>query len=590
MPEDNNNTNNPIPDNSINPDNLFNSPDNSQPVSEPTTTPTEEPVTLTPEPATEAAPEPGVPNPGVDAGGEVGPIQTDLNQVPPTPPTDPVPEMQQTAAPQTSPFPSQDVTNVGFTEKAAKGKGGKKLLVVIVALIIIALLGYFVIYPIIANKFMSSPKNVFEATIDKITTNVNTKLEQVNLGSSLYEIETKFDTNIEDLKPFANYNIKLKGGMDSKNKLIEGSASMTGTDNKEIGATVYVKNDYLFYKLSSDERIVKAMDLSQDEDYKMLFSKNETITSADIQYLIDKSKEAFIKELKEEDFTKEENFALTINGSEIKTTKNTLEINKEKFTTYYKAVINALYNDSKAMDIINKMGMSKEDFKDEFVDVDYDDIDNDFKVIINVYSVKTDVVGFDLYSKEEKEVYFYSNDGNFESALLPGEEDSEVSFVGIKDGDSTNATLKVAGTEVAKFKFYTMEENNIKFDYTLNPGEDSKVSGTIAIKTNNNVTDIEFSAKAGDEYIKGTTKVKIEENAKIANFDDSKAVTLNEEEQNKMLNDFLEKSKGSPLDLLTENLGGMDYNNYDYYSDYNSITPSEYNDVSSNEYQPVNAF
>ena len=68
----------------------------------------------------------------------------------------------------------------------------------------------------------------------------------------------------------------------------------------------------------------------------------------------------------------------------------------------------------------------------------------------------------------------------------------------------------------------------------------------------------------------------------IADFDDSKAVSLSEEEQDKLLNDFLEKAKGSPLDFLTANLGGVDYNNYEYYDDYNSITPSEV--------QPSNSF
>ena len=111
---------------------------------------------------------------------------------------------------------------------------------------------------------------------------------------------------------------------------------MTGSDNKELGAILYVKNDYLFYKLSSDERIVKSMDLSQDESYKMLFSDKETINSDDLQYVIDKVKGLLFGELKEEDFTKEDNYTLNVNGSEIKTTKNVLTIDNifEKHSQY----------------------------------------------------------------------------------------------------------------------------------------------------------------------------------------------------------------------------------------------------------------
>lgn len=571
--------------NSINPNDLFNNPDNNQPVTESTAEVQEEPVTLTPEPALIEA-EPVVANTTNETSAEVNPIQTDLNQVPPTPQVDTSNQtngVTQTVNPTgTSPFPSQDMTNTGFTEKLDKKKGIKKPLIIVGCLVVLAILGYFVIYPIIAEKFMASPKNVFEATINKLSTNVNNTLDQVNIGSSLYEIEAKFDTNIEDLKPFANYNYKFKGGMDSKNKLIEGSASMIGTDNKEIGAQLYVKNDYLFYKLSNDERIVKSMNLAEDEDYKMLFSDKETINSEDLKYLIDKSKELLFKELKDDDFTKENNYKLTVNGSEITVTKNALEINKDKYITLYKALMNGLYEDSKAMDIINKMGISKEDYKEEFIDIDLSKLDDNYKTTINVYSVKADVIGFDIYSQEDKEVYFYSNDGNFESAMLPGDEKNEISFVGIKDGDATNATLKVAKEEVARFKIYNNSEKEIKFDYTINSNEDYKITGTVDIKNNDNVTSLDLSAKAGDEYINVNGKIKIDNNVKIADFDDSKAVSLSEEEQNKLLNDFLEKAKGSPLDFLTGNLGGVDYNNYEYYDDYNSITPSEV--------QPSNSF
>ena len=575
--------------NSINPNDLFNNPDNNQPVTESTVEVKEEPVTLTPEPA-EIEAEPVVANTTNETSAEVNPIQTDLNQVPPTPQVDTSNQtngvtqtVTQTVNPtETSPFPSQDMTNTGFTEKIDKKKGIKKPLIIVGCLVVLAILGYFVIYPIIAEKFMASPKNVFEATINKLSTNVNNTLDQVNIGSSLYEIEAKFDTNIEDLKPFANYNYKFKGGMDSKNKLIEGSASMIGADNKEIGAQIYVKNDYLFYKLSNDERIVKSMNLAEDESYKMLFSDKETINSEDLKYLIDKSKELLFKELKDDDFTKENNYKLTVNGSEITVTKNALEINKDKYITLYKALMNGLYEDSKAMDIINKMGISKEDYKEEFIDIDLSKLDDNYKTTINVYSVKADVVGFDIYSQEDKEFYFYSNDGNFESAMLPGDEKNEISFVGIKDGDATNATLKVAKEEVARFKIYNNSEKEIKFDYTINSDDDYKITGTVDIKNNDNVTSLNLSAEAGDEYININGKIKIDNNVKIADFDDSKAVSLSEEEQNKLLNDFLEKAKGSPLDFLTGNLGGVDYNNYEYYDDYNSITPSEV--------QPSNSF
>ena len=258
MTEEQNNTNNLTPENNINPTELNNKPEEN-PVAEdkPAVSNNENPVTLTPEKPEEETPALEMPKPAASANGEIPPVQTDLNQVPPTPATTSV--------------ASNDMTNTGFTEKVDKAKNIKKPLIIVGCLVLVALLGYFVIYPIVAEKFMSSPKNVFEASLNKVSTNVNRRIEQVKLGASLYDIEGTFDTNIEELKQFANYTFKFRGGMDSKNKLVEGAASLVGNDNKEVGASVFVKNGWLYYKLSSDERIVKAEDLSQSPDYKSLF-------------------------------------------------------------------------------------------------------------------------------------------------------------------------------------------------------------------------------------------------------------------------------------------------------------------------------
>ena len=271
---------------------------------------------------------------------------------------------------------------------------------------------------------------------------------------------------------------------------------------------------------------------------------------------------------------------MKVNGSEVKTTKNNLTIDKAKFSSMYKAITDGLYKDAKSMEIIAKLGISKEDFKKDYMDVDYNEIDNDFKIIVNIYTVKADVVGFDLNSKDQKVIYYYSNDGNFESALMPGDE-NEVSFVGVKDGDSTNATLKSGKDELAKFKIYTFTDTEVKFDYTFDLDESSKMTGTIGVKEDGNTTELEFSANSGKEYIKLKGKVKINEEANIASFDESKAVTLTEEEQEKMFEAFLESTKGTPLDFLTANLGGMDYNNTNYYPEYN---------IDATGLEPVNSF
>ncbi len=552
--EENKDLNNSVTENGVKPEELSNKEESFE-VKEESTPNNEETITLTPKPAEEEAPVKEISN---EPSAEIGPAQTDLNQVPPTP--------------EASPFPTQDVTGTGFEEKKDNKKNLKKPLLIIGCLIVLALLGYFVIYPMIVNNFMSSPKNVFEASINKITTQVNKRLDQVDFGSSMYDVDLSLDTNIEELKQFVDYKYKFKAGMDSKNKRIEANIAMVGKDNKEIGALFYVKNDYLFYKLSSDERIVKYLNMNEVDGYKEWFENNETVNSEDLKYLTTKFEELLFKDLKDEDFIKENNYLLKVNGSEIKVTRNGLVIDKAMYTTICKSVIEGLYADSKSMDIIEKLGTTKEQYKAQFVDIDYSKIDDELNLVVNVYSNKADVIGFDFGEKENKLMYFYTNEGNFEGYLFPGDKNNEVSFIGVKEGEVTNAVLKSAGEEVAKFKINLLTENEIKLDYSFNYDADEKMTGIFNLKANGNTIDVECSAKSGSEFIKFLSKVNITPNVKIAEFDDSTAVTLSEEDQNKMLSDFLETTKGSPLGFYTENLGGMTYNSIQSYN-----TPEENN-------------
>ena len=490
-------------------------PETNQNTSEniaPTVDNNQETISLSSEPQNLEASENVEASTNVNAG-EVPPIQTDLNQ---NPPIEPKPN---------NPFPTQDVTASGFEEKKEQPNKIKKPLIIVGCLLVLALLGYFVIYPMVADIFMSSPKNVFEATIEKLTTNVSKSLDTVNLGNSSYDLDFKLDTNVEDLKSFADVDYKFKAGMDSKNQRLEAKATMIKKDKSEVGATMYVRDNYF-------------------------------------------------KDLKEEDFVKEDT-NITVNGSEVKATKNSLVINKEKLTVIYKSIFNGLYEDKKSMDIINEMGLTKEDFKKEFVDIKYEDIDDDLKLTINVYSNKIDVIGFDFYDKEERLVYYYSNEGNFEAAMNESDADNKISITGVKDGDITNVSCKIGKEEYLVLKVSTFTEEEIKFDYTFKIDENQKMTGTVDIKQSNNVVDANVSAKVGEEYIKSVAKLTIEQNAKIAEFDANSAVSISEEEQQKMLNNFLSTTKGTPLEFYSETLS-ENQNKASYYMyDGNTINQTQ---------------
>ncbi len=501
------------------------------------------------------------------------PVQTDLNQIPPVAGT----AIQNPVSGDTNPQPE-------------KKKGIKKPIIIIGILVVLALVGYFVVYPMIKGAYMSSPKNVFESTIKTMRTNVGKVLNQVNVGTSSTEITFNVDSNVDGISDFKDYTFSFSGGIDAQNKKMEAKASMVDKNKKEIGGTAYVKNDYLYYKLSGDERLVKSVNLAEQEGYSEMFDIVENANTSDYIYLIENVTNSIIANFKEEDFVKEDS-AFTVNGTEVKVVKNSYVINKERMITHVKAIFNGLYEDSKAMEIIEKLGMSKDEFKKEMDSIADDDFDDDLKVTINIYTnKKNDVVGFDLYGNDEgKDVellYFYYNEGNFEGKILDDGSDDNISITGVKDGEVTNASIKYTDEEIATLKITKLEENAIDFSYVIKSDSES-ISGDISLstETSNSSSKLRFtgSAKNGDEFIKINLNMNTTYNAKIAEFDESKAVELSEEEQNAIMETFVSSLEDTPFAYVNDSLGGYDapvVYDYDKDSSYDisdNATPEEGN-------------
>ena len=490
-----------------------------------------------------------------------------------------------------APVSENDKTAVGFDEKKGKGAGLKVPLIIITVLVVLGALGYFVVYPMIKNKFMVTPKNVFESTITRLKTQINNSISSANIANTITDVSIKVDTNMEGMDEFKDYTYGFRFGIDNKAKSIEGKVYMLDKNSKEYSILGYVKGEDIIAKLSHDERLVKVAKTTDIEGFDDIFDMAKNVNPDDYSYLTNKVVDSIFSTFKDEDFTKDD-ATIKVNGTEVKVKKNSYILNRDRVKNIYNTVVNDLYNDSRSMEIINSWGMTKEEFKKELIDeTDFDDFKDEDAVTVNIYiDSNNQFVGFDIVNNDgDKPVYYYSNEGSFNLFFGDdtGDNPSYVNIDGVKNGDAVDVTIKSNGKDtIATLKVYTWTEEEIKFDFNINSdvaGSDQPISGTIEYKNTkssdaNNIN-IKATYKSGSDQLSITLNLKQELNAKIADIDASKAVTLSDEVLQKWSEGFVSSLEGTPFGYLLSSGMNNTYNTEEQnepYEDYSSQQEFDY--------------
>ena len=490
-----------------------------------------------------------------------------------------------------------DVTNTDLNKQTTNPKSSKTPLIVIVCLLVVGALGYFVVYPMIKNKAMSNPKTVFENTIKSLNKSVNTTITNTNIGTSLNEITFSFSSSVNELKEFENYTYGARFGIDNKDKIIEGKLFLLDSAKKEYSASGYVKSGNILAKLSSDERLINLGKTSEIEEFDTIFETMESANVSDYTYIVDKTVELLINSFEEKDFTKSKS-TITVNGVDVDVTKNTYVLDKEKIKKIYKNVTDGLYNDKKAMEIIEKSGTTKKEFKEAIDSEDFSDI-GDEKVDINIYTdKKSDVVGFDITNGKSTPISYYSNEGNFDLIIKEdGDNGESIVANGVANGDVTNVNIKYNNETIITLKISKWTETEKKFDYEFKI-QGQSIVGSVDYKNNksnqaNNIS-LKLSFKSGSDYADIELNLKQDLSAKLAeNIDVNKAVTLSDEDMEKWMTEFMKSLENTPFGFVTSTLGGLNdlqsiedqakysYDNYSFDDD--KENPLTYYDFDSGE-------
>ena len=495
------------------------------------------------------------------------------------------PKVEEEAPAPVTPEPKNDInsmnnieqTHVDFSEPKVKKKSKAPVVVgVLVLLIALGALGYFVIYPFIQSKFMSNPKNVFEATIKENAKNVNAMIDNVPITNVLYDINFKINTNVESLSPYAGYTYGIKAGVDVNKKAMEAGFYMKDANNTNYYLNTYLKDGKNYYKLSSKDQLLDLGTSMTETEITETFAQIEQlfsqagVSNEDMQYLVTKVSDLFIESLDEKKLSQEKS-SITFNGQGVQVDKNSYVLDNENYKRTIDFILEGIEKDERANKIVSGyFGTEIKAIREELKNADFSSTPT---IKINIYTAgrKKDVIGYNIEVDNKELLHYYFDDKGFEFKIndvtlsegveVTAETNIDLLVTGVKDGNNTNVSIKVSSEEIATLVVKKWDEKGIDLTYVVNVGEGQKISGAlkVSIDKGNNYrkTNIVFSIETGTDRLSVEVNVDADMAAKIADVDTSTAIVPNDTELNVIMNEFVGSLSNTPIGALLGSVSGM---------------------------------
>ena len=439
------------------------------------------------------------------------------------------------------------------TDKDLKGENnGKKkkvnIFIGILIAIVIILVGIFIVYPYVRDNLLVSPEKVFKKSIDNVNLTLEKQLDEYDFGDALYDLNLKVDSDQDDLKEYNNYTYGIKVGKDSENKLFESKMYMLDKNNNEYSYSTYIKNSKLYYKFSSYEKLI-LFEGPDNSSFENSIESLEGINNDDLKYLVNKISILLKDNLDKKNFSKS-NANIKVNGKDVKVTKNTYKADKKEMARLTKCILNGLYKDSKALQIITKTYMTKEDFK-ESIDMISSELYENSE--FNIYTKGYQFLGFDIYENNNSQFAYYTDGSNFD-ILLNSDAQGTVSASGVQKNGTLVVEIKSGDYKLASLDIKEYSNNKINLDYKINTGLGDDASGKLtyikkADKDHSNY-EVKLSMKNNSNNMNLNLNLNQDKRAVISDIDENSAVKLTEEEMQKLFNDFYTSLENTPVGAL----------------------------------------
>ena len=264
---------------------------------------------------------------------------------------------------------------------------------------------------------ISSPQKVFERTISKTFDMVKEQQKKYNTVKSNVELSTSIDSYNEDLKQINEISkdskISLETETDLNNAFFYNNLKIVNKEDNLLDAELILQDQklYLAFKDWFDKYIELPLEEDEISDLTETLSKNATL---DITLAIETFKQELINEMSKQNFSKEKTI-MTINGQNVKVTRNYLILTQEQQMIFIKELIERLKNNSSFQtalgdyneEIVNEMNEGINQIDELINNTNSQEIDNNKKIVYSIYTsgLFGKIVAIDLSLMDDQEVY-----------------------------------------------------------------------------------------------------------------------------------------------------------------------------------------
>lgn len=392
---------------------------------------------------------------------------------------------------------------------------------------VLGALGYFVVWPLYNKYLASKPKVIFEHAIDYVAdTAYNTIDSNWSYSDDFSYLDIGFMVEADEDVDYVNTYYGFKFGFND-NDAEEYIYIRDNETNEEYGVSLLIDDDMAYYK-STYSDIFYGMENDSEVQFGLYNDDGEkiSISKEEIKYFIDKERNT-IKELLLDEYISSEQDEIEIDGKTIDVTRNSYTLTGEDFKSIREKYKDILLKDKKYLEIFAKFdGSSVDDVKENYFEYVDDDIEDNYTLSINIYTVKgNEVVGFDVEENGFRVLYLYFNEDEFDFHLnLTTDEDclegrdcvSEnmivIDLKGTYKDDFTEVVVEYNEIEVATLNIRELSFEKVDLDYEIEY-MDFEIEGTL--KLDLNVDKHEYKANVLVDYEGTEMKLIVE-----AKYDD----------------------------------------------------------------------
>ncbi len=361
--------------------------------------------------------------------------------------------------------------NSNFNQSENQIQRGKnyKIPLIVIGLLIIVLIGVFIFF----NIKKHDTANIYYTVIDNMSEFLTNALEENNLVNPIgYEGTIKTNININDsdnaefYKILNNSTLSFDLERDINKKVVNLNLGLL-YNNNSINGDFWLKNNEIYADLK--DLYNTPLLLLKDESFDSLWEESDT---TDLKGLVEELSKELKNSLKQEYFktTKE---SISINNSNVKVIKHTLNLNSDNLYQFQKDLLDNIGNNTTLISILSTL--SSEDGATLIEDAKDNIEKGSLNLEINVYlNAKDDNV-------EKIEIIYKENSDNGIIEFIKTQEDKY----------EINITENGSSQKIGEILFND-NEFNLRFDLD---GDEIAVN----YKDNNNENNLTITASIGEE-------------------------------------------------------------------------------------------